>query len=137
MNNFCVHCGTKLEGSASFCGSCGQEIEKVSNSGIDASSSVPKGESAMSDRIRTNLKGYKKHKTLTCLECGYNGLMGVTKETFSGTMFWVALGIFGFILGLMFGIVGFILGIGVGVVGGLISKAKVMCPNCNKELGPV
>lgn len=137
MNKYCVNCGFQLEDSFSFCGSCGQEIKNASNSGIKADSSVIKEESAMSDRIRTNLKGYKKHKTLTCLECGYNGLMGVTKETLSGLGFWISLLIVGFLLGFLFGAIGWIAGLAVGVVAGVSSKAKVMCPNCNQELGPV
>ena len=136
MNKYCVNCGFQLEDSVSFCGSCGHEIQKASNSGIKADSSVPKEESAMSDRIRTNLKGYKKHKTLTCLECGYNGLMGVTKETYSGPAFWIPVIIIILVIG-MFIHIGILFGVALGLFFAVMSKAKVECPNCNQELGPV
>lgn len=45
-------------------------------------SSASSGERAASEpeiteQIRRNLKGYDKYRTVTCLECGYNGRMGV------------------------------------------------------------
>ncbi|GAB2805120.1 SHOCT domain-containing protein [Dyella kyungheensis] len=45
-------------------------------------SSASSGERATSEpeipeQIRYNLKGYDKYRTVTCLECGYTGRMGV------------------------------------------------------------
>lgn len=137
MVKFCVYCGSKLDDLAAFCGSCGGEIQKLYNSQVETQQTFLKTESEMSEKIRLNLRQYRKHKTLTCLECGYSGLMGVTKETLSGVGFWISLLIVGFLLGYLFGAIGWIAGLAIGAVAGLSSKAKVMCPNCNKELGPV
>ena len=136
MNKYCVNCSFELENSASFCGSCGQEIRKISNSGIEADSSVSKGESVMSDRIRINLKGYKQHQVVTCLECGYNGLMGVSKETFSGPVFWIPLTIFMVLISLFIHI-GLLFNLALGIFIAVSRKAKVVCPNCNIESKPI
>ena len=137
MNKFCVHCGSKLEELVVFCGSCGQAVEKINAAEVSLESSVVGPESAMSDRIRENLKAYKKHRTVTCLECGYNGLMGVTKETLAGMGFWTGLILISVTVTFIFGIGGFGFCVLLGAFLGIMSKAKVMCPNCNRELGPV
>jgi hypothetical protein len=43
----------------------------------DSNSEKAASESEIPDQIRHNLKGYEKYRTITCLECGYTGRMGV------------------------------------------------------------
>ena len=99
------------------------------------------------EHVRANLAKYSEHENLTCLECGYSGLMGVAQKTdrVSPKKFWtysiIALAILGFIdivlsmkgasiLPLwLHAIVG--LGVAIFTMG---SVKTYECPNCNAAL---
>jgi hypothetical protein len=81
--------------------------------------------------IRVELRKFSRRRPLTCLECGYVGLMGVQRSTcpwyFS---WWVVIPLL--LTGI--GIIPAIL-----ILAGKASSTKdfVVCPRCKKLLGPV
>ena len=98
-------------------------------------------QSSIPEKIRENLKQYSKHLSLTCLECGYVGLMGISRIDESKKNKWGiwVLGGLGFVIGLSFG---FVAAIVLGAIGGIFLalsdrekiKTHVVCPSCLREL---
>ena len=139
MANFCKSCGENLNDGAKFCGSCGValnvSIENMMNKEIG------RDQSSIPEKIRENLKQYSKHLSLTCLECGYVGLMGISRIDESKKNKWGiwVLGGLGFVIGLSFG---FVAAIVLGAIGGIFLalsdrekiKTHVVCPSCSREL---
>ncbi len=92
--------------------------------------------SQLPEKIRLNLKKYEKHRQVTCLECGYDGLMGINNPKYSGAIFWIVLfGIAMFLttLGVNFWIIFFIVFFATFFKKSLFGD-KVVCPNCEKDL---
>ncbi|HCA5292490.1 TPA: hypothetical protein MW255_001058 [Acinetobacter baumannii] len=89
------------------------------------------------EHIRANLKLYESHHTCTCLECGYQGLMGVKQIIFPWWATWWALFV-GLILVLFFSgfnyFICFLFGIFWGVFRKNSTSAILFCPNCRKDL---
>lgn len=94
--------------------------------------------------ILENLRPYKQHINRLCLECGYNGMMGVVKVKrpwYTSFWFFILLTVFIFVpIGLiMFGIDPLWTGIALGVIFGLATRNNkqiiTLCPNCKKEIG--
>jgi hypothetical protein len=81
--------------------------------------------------ILTELRKYREHRRVTCLECGYADLMGIqrTIKPWYGSTWFV-------ILMILSG-VGILLLLALGLSAGLNTKHMVVCPNCKKLLGPV
>jgi hypothetical protein len=144
MANFCPSCGQAIDRDSKFCVNCGIEIN--SSKSLIGSQALPSNPvlNELPDKIRENLKNYSKHLQLTCLECGYVGLMGISKVDQSQKNkwgIWVLCAI-GFLLGSSFGALGIITGLLFGALGGIAIgmsdkdkiKAHVVCPNCMKEL---
>lgn len=89
-------------------------------------------DSTVPANIRENLKPFPKLRPgVTCLECGYTGLMGITRKEAPWYASWpviimlclTGIGLFGaFILGML-----------------REGKSKVwcFCPNCRREIGPL
>ena len=139
--SYCTNCGKLTEPSHSYCSYCGNLI----NSGIATNphnERVSRKPSAVPEEIRINLKNYKSHIELTCLECGYVGLMGVSKVIEHKKSSWPIWVLGGFMM--IFGTFGFGF-IGTLVVGGLLGaymglkenearETFVMCPSCSTEL---
>jgi hypothetical protein len=144
MAKFCETCGNEIIGSAKFCMNCGKEIrvsESRSEIRLQMNDSIV---NEIPEKILNNLKNYPKHLKLTCLECGYVGLMGITKVDESQKNKWGiwVLGAIGFLFGSGYGILGIIAGLIFGALGGIVLgmsdrekiKTYVICPNCLKEL---
>lgn len=136
MAKYCESCGNNLNDGAKFCSSCGlASIEDKMDKKIDGN------QSSTPEKIRENLKQYSKHLSLTCLECGYVGLMGISRIDESKKNKWGiwVLGGLGFVIGLSFG---FVAAIVLGAIGGIFLalsdrekiKTHVVCPSCSREL---
>lgn len=88
---------------------------------------------ALPEHIRTSLKKYGTHTQMTCLECGYIGLMGVKKSTRPWYLSWWVVIVF-FIISMPFGPIGWGVPIILGLAMAFSQKHTVECPNCLKEL---
>lgn len=66
----CQHCQTVMAQEATYCNKCGVPVP------ITFSPDSPVSQ----DAILAELRRYSQHVDLTCLECGYRGLMGVVKS---------------------------------------------------------
>jgi hypothetical protein len=86
--------------------------------------------------ILENIKKYKKHVTITCLECGYTGLMGVKSDKTK----WLNCFLLGAIVTtLAAGVVSLnmlpiIFGATVGISSEIVKKFILQCPSCGKDL---
>lgn len=86
------------------------------------------------EHVRASLRKYQKLTTMTCLECGYAGLMGVKKSTKPWYLSWWMIVVYATVLAPTFGW-GFILAFALGVLADLFAKQHVTeCPNCGTEL---
>ncbi len=89
------------------------------------------------EHIRANLKQYEGHHGCTCLECGYQGLMGVKQIVLPWWATWWAF-LAGFVV--VFTVSGFNIFIGLiyGFIWGLLRRnntgAILCCPNCKNDL---
>lgn len=90
----------------------------------------------LSPKILSNIKKFKKRQSILCLECGYNGLMGVKEEKIKFGRCFLFATIATLIaadfcslytLPMVFGAV-----FGIGTA--LFLKITLLCPNCEKEL---
>ena len=134
--NFCSSCGTAIKANSAFCEGCGISLTS-SNSPVKTFSD---------ESIRNSLKSYERKYNVSCLECGYIGLAGITrwKKKKLRNIMLIFFGTFLILCASFFG------GFGVAFVGGCVlawggiqlsSNGKivfwVMCPNCSNELGPL
>ena len=88
------------------------------------------------DHIRENLKKFNTHRQVTCLECGYVGLMGINNSKTSIAIFWmvlIAVCIFLATLGISFYIIFFMVFF-VGIFKKLLFGDNVVCPSCERDL---
>lgn len=70
----CPMCAEEILEAARKCKHCGEMI--ITESGVNTQTvHLAPGNS---DEIRANLRPYSKHISRMCLDCGYEGLMGVT-----------------------------------------------------------
>ena len=134
--NFCGSCGNAVKASSAFCEVCGTSL---------ASSDLPV-KNFSDESIRKSLKNYERKYNVSCLECGYIGLAGITrwKKKKLKNITLVVSGLFLILCGFLFKSSVFsYVGGGVLVWGGIelssIGKTViwVMCPNCSQELGPI
>lgn len=82
------------------------------------------------EHIRASLRKYDTHTTMTCLECGYMGLMGVKKSTKPWYLSWWMFIVYAIIfapLSWAF-IIAFVL------AEMFTRKHRTECPNCGTEL---
>lgn len=99
------------------------------------------------EHIRASLSKYSEHEQLTCLECGYSGLMGVSKkiDRVSKAKSWTIIGSVVAILALVglyrttkgYELFPWWVNFGIGVVAASFTLGSIKtyeCPNCNKEL---
>ena len=81
---YCPTCGAEAVTGASFCAGCGSSLV---NSVTPSADSPPQPSDARvavqahtpDQDILANLRGYKEHVNILCLECGYEGRMGVIR----------------------------------------------------------
>jgi hypothetical protein len=88
-------------------------------------------EGQISQHIREGLKGFQSHvQSVSCLECGYIGMMGVKKNVVPWYVSaWLILAILILSGGALFIIAGIILLLRI-----KITKKMVTCPNCRHDL---
>jgi len=91
---------------------------------------------ALPPKILGNLKKYKNHVSIMCLECGYSGLMGVKSEK---AKYLTAFGMATLITLIAAGFVSLsclpmVWGGSFGVLSGLLVTKILSCPNCEKDL---
>lgn len=147
---FCVSCGNKLTIQNNFCATCGTPNPLNSMSDIKFDQSKPEKRqegliNSIPEAIRLNLSKYQSHRQVTCLECGYVGLMGIIgvieKKASSWPLYLFAgfIGLFGItIVGpaglIVLLIVGGLIGAFLGIQDNANRKVRVHCPNCLREL---
>jgi hypothetical protein len=138
MPKFCQACGIGVASTAKFCSGCGIGInEPQENKVAETKDAFPE---TLNEKIRVNLKDYTQHLSLTCLECGYVGLMGVSRnEEGKAKKRLILLAAIFFLLSSIFtGGVGLIFSVGIGIYIALDSskrdKTFVVCPSCLLEL---
>ena len=146
---FCGKCGSKQPVTLNFCQKCGNALQ-VAMQDKSLSQSSPLFQNAENDinripeSIRTNLGKDQSHRKLTCLECGYVGLMGISEVIAKKSSSWMIFAVAGGValFGLLLGPIGLVGGIVIGVVIGVYSgmsdasnqKVHVECPSCLKKL---
>lgn len=88
------------------------------------------------EHVRQNLKNYKMHRQVTCLECGYIGLMGIDNPKVVTVMFWVAMGLLSyFLVSIGFNIfMTFFILVAAFFIKKMIFADTVICPSCSKKL---
>lgn len=99
------------------------------------------------EHIRASLSKYNEHEQLTCLECGYSGLMGVSKKVdrVSKAKSWAFMGSVIGILALIelyrtmkgYETFPWWVHLSVGAIAAFFTLGSIKtyeCPNCNKEL---
>ena len=132
---YCSKCGKELPNEARFCPSCG------------ASCTAETADSQPTQReMMQKLKRFQNLQNGTCLECGYQGLMGVVKEQeftsqqktafFVLRMVAVIVAIYllsprGFLWGL---ILGFTVAFLIGLIEKRYKKKILYCPCCDREV---
>lgn len=92
----------------------------------------------LTPELREKLKPHRTHTNMTCLECGYSGLMGVTGTSVPWWLsLWLLIPLF-MIIGGAFGLVGFIVSIVLALVFSAMRqqhlKKQAICPSCDKRL---
>jgi len=77
---FCSNCGKELAAESKFCNECGARTTTES-----AEKNKATQKSVNDEEIRMELKKYEQRtaRPFLCLECGYEGLMGMSFEQFS------------------------------------------------------
>ena len=142
MSKYCPSCGIGIVESAKFCSGCGLGINEPQEKKIAAIKDATPD--AINEKIRVNLKEYSQHLNLTCLECGYVGLMGIARIEEGKEKKWLIWALVAFILlaSVFSGGVGFIPSIVLGLlVGAYIhfdsskkTETFTVCPSCLLEL---
>ena len=141
---FCTQCGTATAGEAKFCGNCGKPIQGASSSSTLAASTPQIAEASVQQssgngakeipgHILESIKKFEDHQTVTCLECGYNGMMGVKANIVPWYVSWWTISIV-IVVFAIFGGAGFVFGLVLGLLRLAFVKHLVVCPNCNSEL---
>jgi hypothetical protein len=142
MIGYCHSCGNKAEEIAKFCGGCGVELNVIAQGKTAFTTDQDSKINLIPENIRLNLKKYEKHLSRTCLECGYVGLMGVSRVVENKKNNWIL-----WIVGVLVGVYGFLFGItfitalAVGAIAGAFiflkdqkeTKTYVVCPSCSIE----
>ena len=91
------------------------------------------GQTVLPEQVRLSLKKYQKHTNLTCLECGYTGLMGVKRTIRPWYLsWWVVIGFF--IVCIPFGPVAWWIPLALGLAMAFSQRHLVECPSCGIEL---
>lgn len=84
----------------------------------------------LSEHVRASLRRYDTHTTMTCLECGYAGLMGVKRSSKPWYLSWWMFFVYAVVFAPLswFFIICFVL------AEIFMKTHKTECPNCGIEL---
>lgn len=100
------------------------------------------GSVMVSEEIRSELKKHKRLTQMLCLECGYNGLVGVLKSKPPWYLTnWVLIPLM-FLISVIFtvtgGVIGFVAGLVVcgflGIMAAEATKTIAKCPFCGRTI---
>lgn len=149
-HRLCPRCDAEAVPNASHCVECGLSLLKQSGEmdsrAISESAStstmrrLPSQQQLESRRpvvmlgppsdadILANLRGYKKHRQIKCLHCGYQGLMGVVQEQQPQWAKWWILTI------LILTGVGIVVVICLALISAQNTVYEVQCPSCKRHL---
>lgn len=151
---FCIQCGNGIAGDAKFCQGCGSAVQPPEGK-PPAQSNPVKYRTAepevIPERIRKNLAKHEKHFPLTCLECGYVGLMGHARTdkkyrtpivvlavlffAFAGAVTFIPqLGMLGYFIQVQFGNWFWMVPAALLIFFMTKETTILECPNCEKEL---
>lgn len=151
---FCSQCGNGLTGDARFCQGCGNAVQPT-EAKMAAASNQAQYRAAepevIPERIRKNLVKHEKHVPLTCLECGYVGLMGHARTDKKYRMPMVVLAVLYFALAgavtfiPQLGMLGYFIQVQFGnwfwivpavlLIFFMTKETTILeCPNCQKEI---
>ena len=97
----------------------------------DKTASGPPALSPDDPQIIDQLRAYERHQQAFCLQCGYDGLMGVEKRWLPWYMTWWV------IFPMLISSVGLVPGIALWLNRSSALKFNVKCPNCNTQLQTV
>ncbi len=78
--------------------------------------------------ILAKLREYDERSSVLCLECGYNGLMGIEGKHVPWYLTWWVL------IPILLTGVGFVPALALGIWRGVSVKKTVRCPNCDSQL---
>ncbi len=153
---FCKNCGKELDVDAKFCVECGTSVANMTFDYPNSNQSKTNDNGEKETRLPpvTKLKGYKSTEKCLCLECGYNGPMGVIGYKYSGFIRYGVPVIVLVVLYVLVAIIEFLLnGMGIVLSGfGIISwnilpafltimafwklnsYKYLYCPNCDSKL---
>ena len=135
---FCSKCGKNLDTESKFCNDCGS-----------ATSNKATAESC-DEEIRSELGKYNKitKETILCLECGYNGFMGISNQKVDPQglqksviySFIFLFCVFFFLAPMSSGIIGSLIyviaGLIVAMASGYFTRKYWICPACKQPLLP-
>jgi len=136
---FCAECGTEIEEASKFCNKCGKSV--LQNATLPTSTSKNNQFNSyenLTAELRAELSKFKTHTKMSCLECGYSGLMGVTGTIEPWYLSWWIWGPIGGIIGLVGGwpgvVIACILGLIIGGIQSNTQKKKAICPACKNNV---
>ena len=96
------------------------------SSDIEKSKSIP---DTKDPKILNKLRGYDEHSSILCLECGYEGLMGVEGKRVPWYLTWWVL------IPICLTGIGIVPAFLLGFLRYSLTKERVRCPNCGSQLG--
>lgn len=121
-------------------GGSGTPASSTSQPSSASSSEKAAREPEVPEQIRHNLKGYEKYRTITCLECGYTGRMGVMETVVPWYLSYPACAVVMILAALVCLVIpmgfwaGFIVFSVLSVLRWEAKKYRVRCPSCTETL---
>lgn len=133
---FCSQCGTNNNNDVRFCTECGKQVMQNNTREITPPRKSYKNVEDLTPELRAKLRGYETHTNMSCLECGYSGLMGVTGKIvpwYLSYWLWIPIYIIIALTGAKF-VGSFIVGLIVGITRNKLLKKKALCPACDTHI---
>jgi predicted RNA-binding Zn-ribbon protein involved in translation (DUF1610 family) len=122
----CSECAKEVSDKAAACPNCGAPLNPRPES-VTLSPAQPAN-------ILESLKEFNEHaKNITCLECGYVGMMGIKAPIVPWYASWWTIGVV-IVVFALFGGAGFVFGIVLGLIRFAVTRYLVVCPSCRREL---
>lgn len=117
----CTKCGTLLESGVMYCPTCGRSTQLQPTEQLIRVPVPP-------EPIRQELGKFTNFRNVSCMMCGYTGLMGVRRTVdpwYTSTPVIIILCLTG---------IGIIAAVVIGVTAGLQRRYEVECPLCHQIL---
>lgn len=151
----CTNCGHPISRAATACPACKASAKKIAEEQIEEiafpqppqlpGTAVAPMPSQKEAEIRERLRKHQRHSHLTCLECGYSGLMGVESAVvpfYASWWFGITVAfVLAFLGSLGFGAFGGLSGLVVLIfffwaTRGMAIKPVLRCPSCDRAITP-